>query len=105
MAYSPGTVTPLARLSSPTKEVYIAKDFIPHAELLDQAFAHCPKFPTAASRRSEARVAVPPCPSGLSARVPVIALVGRYPANKLMGRKPLPERPLRASHPQAMPTR
>src|SRR3989442_4696813 len=33
--------------------------FILHAALLDQAFAHCPKFPTAASRRSLGRVSVP----------------------------------------------
>ena len=28
----------------------------------------------------------------LSDHLPVIALVGRYPANKLMGREPIPER-------------
>ena len=71
----------LAGISSHAKEVYDPKTFVPHAELLDQAFAHCPKFPTAASRRSMARVSVPSCPSGLSARVPVIALVVRYTAN------------------------
>ena len=31
-------------------------------------------------------------PDILSDRLPVIALVGRYPANKLIGREPLPER-------------
>ena len=39
-----------------SSEVYIPKDFILHAALLGQAFAHCPKFPTAASRRSLTRV-------------------------------------------------
>ena len=32
-----------------------------HAVLLDQASAHCPIFPTAASRRSLGRVSVPVC--------------------------------------------
>ena len=31
-------------------------------------------------------------PDILSDRLPVIALVGRYPANELIGREPLPER-------------
>lgn len=30
-----------------------------HAILLDQAFAHCPRFPTAASLKSLGRVSVP----------------------------------------------
>ena len=42
-----------------TKAVYNPKAFILHAAWLDQAFAHCPKFPTAASRRSLGRVSVP----------------------------------------------
>ena len=52
-AYSTGY-----RSSLPT-EVYDPKAFIPHAALLGQAFAHCPRFPTAASRRSLDRVSVP----------------------------------------------
>ena len=55
--------------------------FILHAALLRQAFAHCAKFPTAASRRSLDRVSVPVWPISLSARLPIIALVGHYPAN------------------------
>ncbi len=47
-----------ARSSLPT-EVYDPRAFIPHAELLGQAFAHCPRFPAAASRRSLDRVSVP----------------------------------------------
>ena len=47
-------------LSSQTKEVYDPKAFFPHAALLRQAFAHCGKFPTAASRRSRA-VSQSPC--------------------------------------------
>ncbi len=41
----------------------------------------CAKFPTAASRRSLDRVSVPVCPCALSGRIPIFALVGRYPAN------------------------
>lgn len=33
--------------SSSVKEVYSQMTFFPHAILLDQAFAHCPIFPTA----------------------------------------------------------
>ena len=71
------------------KEVYNPKAVIPHAALLDQASAHCPIFPTAASRRSKGRISVPLWPSTLSGRLPIIALVGRYPTNKLIGRKAL----------------
>ena len=67
------------------KEVYDPKAFIPHAASLHQAFAHCARFLTAASRRSLARVSVPVWLVVLSDQLPVIALVGRYPANKLMG--------------------
>ena len=38
--------------SSLTKAVYNPKTFILHAAWLDQGCPHCPKFPTAASRRS-----------------------------------------------------
>ncbi len=55
--------------------------FILHATLLRQAFAHCAKFPTAASRRSPDRVSVPVWPFTLSGRLPIVALVGHYPAN------------------------
>ena len=67
--------------SSHSCEVYIPRNFILHAALLGQAFAHCPKFPTAASRRSLARVSVPVWPTALSGRLRIVALVGRYPAN------------------------
>ncbi len=75
------------KLSFLIKELYIPKNFIAHTALLGQAFAHCPIFPTAASRRSLARIPVPVWPYTLSGRLPIIALVGHYPANKLMGRK------------------
>ena len=62
-------------------ELYDPKAFIAHAASLDQAFAHCPIFPTAASRRSLDRVSVPVWLAILSDQLPVLALVGRYPAN------------------------
>ena len=45
--------------SSPRKEVYNPRAVFPHAASLRQAFAHCAKFPAAASRRSGGRVSVP----------------------------------------------
>ena len=38
-----------------------ALPFFTHAILLDRAFAHCPRFPTAAPRGSPGRVSVPVC--------------------------------------------
>ncbi len=58
--------------------------FFTHAELLDQAFAHCPIFPTAASRRSLGRVSVPVWLIVLSDQLRIVALVGFYPTNKLI---------------------
>ena len=72
--------------------VYHPKAVILHAALLRQASAHCAKFPTAASRRSLARVSVPVWLIILSDQLPIVALVGRYPTNKLMGRKLIPNR-------------
>ncbi len=46
-----------------------------------QAFAHCARFPTAASRRSLDRVSVPVWLIILSDQLPVFALVGHYPTN------------------------
>ena len=74
------------KASSLAKEVYNPKAVIPHAASLHQASAHCAIFPTAASRRSLGRVSVPMWPSTLSGRLPVVALVGHYPTNKLIGR-------------------
>ena len=78
--------------SSPRKGVYIPKYFILHAVLLRQAFAHCGRFLTAASRRSGDRVSVPLWLVDLSIQLPVIALVVYYTANKLIGRRPCPKR-------------
>ena len=78
--------------SSRSKEVYNPKAVIPHAASLRQASAHCAIFPTAASRRSLGRVSVPVWPDALSGRLPVEALVGHHPTNKLIGRGPIPHR-------------
>ena len=78
--------------SSLLKAVYNPKAFFPHAALLHQAFAHCARFPTAASRRSLGRVSVPVWLIILSDQLPVDALVGRYPTNKLIGRETVPNR-------------
>ncbi len=69
--------------------LYNPKAFITHAALLRQAFAHCARFPTAASRRSLDRVSVPVWLIILSDQLPIVALVSRYLTNKLMGREPI----------------
>ena len=71
--------------------VYDPKAFFPHAASLRQAFAHCGKFLTAASRRSLGRLSVPVWLVALSNQLPIGALVGHYPTNKLIGRGPVPE--------------
>ena len=78
--------------SSVLKGVYNPKAVIPHAASLHQACAHCAIFPTAASRRSLGRISVPVWPDTLSGRLPVVALVGHHPTNKLIGRGPIPHR-------------
>ena len=78
--------------SSHITELYNPKAFFTHAALLGQAFAHCPIFPTAASRRSLDRLSVPMWPVILSDRLPIVALVGRYLTNWLIGRELTPNR-------------
>ncbi len=63
------------------KELYDPKAFFIHAALLRQAFAHCAKFPTAASRRSLARISVPVWRIILSDPLPIIALRSHYLPN------------------------
>ena len=72
--------------------LYNPQAFFTHAALLDQAFAHCPIFPTAASRRSPDRVSVPVWLIVLSDQLPIVALVSRYLTNKLIGRGPIHQR-------------
>ena len=68
--------------SSPMKVLYNPKAFFTHVALLDQACAHCPIFPTAASRRSLGRVSVPVWLIILSDQLPIVPLVSRYLTNK-----------------------
>ena len=74
------------------KELYNPKAFFTHAALLDQALAHCPIFPTAASRRSLGRVSVPVWLIILSNQLRIVGLVGLYPTNYLILRGPLQRR-------------
>ena len=74
------------------KELYNPKAFITHAAWLDQACAHCPIFPTAASRRSLGRVSVPVRLIILSDPLLIVALVSRYLTNKLIRRGPILQR-------------
>ncbi len=74
------------------KAVYNPKAFFPHAAWLDQGCPHCPKFPTAASRRSLDRVSVPVWLIILSDQLRIVALVGLYPTNKLIRHRPLQQR-------------
>ena len=76
-----------SRSSSLLKEVYNPKAFFLHAALLGQAFAHCPIFPTAASRRSLDRVSVPVWLIILSDQLSIVDLVSRYLTNYLMERE------------------
>ena len=88
MASFSGTVI----VSSLMTKVYNPKTFFPHAASLGQAFAHCPIFPTAASRRSLDRISVPMWPFDLSVRLPIVGLVGRYLTNYLIGREAILQR-------------
>ena len=92
LATSYSSVTVCLAASSQRKELYTPKGFFVHVTSLRQAFAHCGRFSTAASRRSMARIAVPFLGVALSRPLPVIALVSLYLANKLIGRRPFPKR-------------
>ncbi len=70
--------------SFPIKVLCNPQAFFTHAALLHQACAHCAIFPTAASRRSLDRVSVPVWLIILSDQLQIVALVGRYPTNKLI---------------------
>ena len=89
--------------SSQLNELYDPKTFIAHAASLDQTCVHCPRFLTAASRRSLGRISVPMWPITLSGRLPIVALVGHYPTNKLMGRELILEWQARTSPPFKFP--
>ncbi len=73
--------------------LYTPKGFVTHAASLRQTFVHCAIFLTAASRRSLGRISVPVWLIILSDQLPIVALVSRYLTNKLIGRRPILERP------------
>ena len=84
------------------KQFTTRRAVILHAAWLRQAFAHCARFPTAASRRSLGRVSVPVWLIVLSDQLRIVALVSRYLTNKLIRRGPIPEQkpklPFGATH-------
>ena len=96
MACFSGTVNAVcsshSAFSSRITEFYNPKAFFLHAALLGQACAHCPIFPTAASRRSLGRISVPMWPVNLSVRLLIVALVGRYLTNQLIRREAILKR-------------
>ena len=81
-----------SKISSLRTEVYNQKVVILHAVSLRQGCPHCGRFLTAASRRSLGRVSVPVWLVVLSDQLHVIALVSHYLTNKLICRRPLPNR-------------
>ena len=95
----PSTVEGYSTGSSQLTGLYNPKAVILHAAWLGQACAHCPIFPTAASRRSLGRISVPVWLIILSDQLSIVALVGHYPTNKLMVREPLLWRELPESSP------
>ena len=80
-------------LSSHKTKVYNPKTFFLHAALLRQGCPHCAIFPTAASRRSLGRVSVPVWMIIFSNHLTIVDLVGHYPTNYLIVRRPVPNRP------------
>ena len=90
-AYSAGTVR-IRKTESflpRQKKFTMYNTFILHAAWLDQACAHCPIFPTAASRRSRVRVSVPVWGVTLSRPLKIEGLVSRYLTNYLILRTPI----------------
>ena len=70
-------------------DLYTPQSFFNHAALLRQAFAHCAKFLTAASRRSLGRISVPVWLIILSDQLLIIAMVNLYSTIKLIRRRPI----------------
>ena len=100
----PSSALPERALVPGQKRFTTRRASFPHAAWLGQASAHCPIFLTAASRRSLVRVSVPVWGTVLSDPLPIAGLVGRCPANYLMGRMPVPHRP-KPFNPRGCPQR
>ena len=71
-----------------------ALPFFTHAILLDRAFAHCPRFPTAAPRGSPGRVSVPVWLIIRKDQLSIIGLVSLYLTNYLILRGLIEQREL-----------
>ena len=69
-----------------------ALPFFTHAILLDRAFAHCPRFPTAAPRGSPGRVSVPVWLIVRKDQLSIIGLVSLYLTNYLILRRLIKQR-------------
>ena len=80
-------------------DFYTPQSFFNHAALLRQAFAHCAKFLTAASRRSLGRISVPVWLIILSAQLLIIAMVSSYLTIQLIRRRPILQRKISKESP------
>ncbi len=69
----------------PVTGLYDPKAFIVHAASHCRTFVHCRCLSTAASLRSLGSISIPVWLTTLSGQLPIIALVSRYPTNKLIG--------------------
>ncbi len=92
VAASGGTVRTIARSILPPERGLQSEDLHPPRGVAASGFRPLRNIHTAASRRSLARVAVPVWLIVLSDQLPVKALVGRYPTNKLIGHELIKER-------------
>eukprot|EP00689_Sawyeria_marylandensis_P003512 EC825913.1.p1 GENE.EC825913.1~~EC825913.1.p1 ORF type:complete len:82 (-),score=11.14 EC825913.1:432-677(-) len=78
----PSSTTDISRCHFfPAERALQPEGFFTHAAWLDQGCPHCPKFPTAASRRSLGRVSVPVWQIILSDLLRIVALVSLYLTN------------------------
>ncbi|XBH69702.1 hypothetical protein VPH35_097510 [Triticum aestivum] len=74
------------------RALQVALPFFTHAILLDRAFAHCPRFPTAAPRGSPGRVSVPVWLIIRKDQLSIIGLVSLYLTNYLILRRLIKQR-------------
>ena len=77
----PSLTLPVELILPWQKQFTTLSAFFLHAAWLGQRFRHCPIFPTAASRRSLARISVPVWGIFLSEPLLIMALVVRYTTN------------------------
>jgi len=82
VAYSQGTV-----IIVPCKRALRPEGLHRPRGVAGSGFRPFPRFLAAASRRSRGRISVPVWLTVLSDQLPIVALVGHYPTNKLIGRK------------------